>query len=66
MQKTITPKQQRRRYRLHRNLRKRGNEVSARQRTVIIRNGDITKIEQSWLNELINSGYAVGNQMIEL
>jgi hypothetical protein len=56
-----TPKQKRRRYRLHYNLRRKGNKVSARERTVERRAKIVTEIESKWLSELIAFGYCVGD-----
>lgn len=55
----ITKQQKRRMYRLHSNLRKKGNDVNARSRTVTKRAKQVTDIEQKWLNELINFQYCV-------
>lgn len=51
----------RRRYKLHYNLRKKGNTVFASQRMVIKRAKEVTGIENKWLMELVNFGYCVGD-----
>lgn len=51
----------RRRYKLHYNLRKRGNQVDARERSVIRRAKTLSDIEEKWCKELISQGYLVGN-----
>ena len=52
---------QRRRYKLHYNLRRKGNKVVTRERWVTKRAKQVSKIEYKWLNELINMGYCVGD-----
>lgn len=59
----MTLKEQIRRYKLHYNLRKKGNKVDARQRTVIRRAKVLTEKEEKWCKELLRMGYAVGNQL---
>lgn len=59
MQKTVTKKQKTRMYKLHYNLKRRGNTVVARKRMVIKRALVVTTIEQKWLIELIDFGYCV-------
>ena len=55
----ITKQQKRRMYKLHYNLKKKGNTVTARERTVEKRARIVTGIEQKWLRELIGFGYCV-------
>lgn len=59
----MTLKEQNRRYKLHYNLRKKGNKVDARHRTVIRRAKVLTEKEKKWCKELLRIGYAVGNQL---
>jgi hypothetical protein len=54
-----TQQQNRRRYRLHYELKKKGNRISARERTVERRAKIVTEIESKWLGELIAFGYGV-------
>lgn len=54
-------KQRRRRYKLHYNLRRKGNEVVTRQKFVTKRAKVVSKIEQQWLEELVGFGYCVGD-----
>jgi hypothetical protein len=63
MQKAITHKQRQRAYQLHYRLRKRGHKVLAKQRTIIKKSIDVSKIENKWLNELTAMCYAVCNPM---
>ena len=65
MQKTITKQQQRRLYRLHYQLRKRGNKVNARQRFVTKRAKEVSPIEQKYFKELIAMQYCVFDNMFE-
>lgn len=51
----------RRRYKLHYNLRRKGNEVQARTKMVTKRAGEVTAIELKWLRELVSYGYCVGD-----
>ena len=44
-------------------LRKRGNEVNARNRTVYRRAKSLPAIEEKWMKELIENGYMVGNNL---
>jgi len=55
----ITNKSKRRRYRLHYNLKKKGNDVNARKRMITKRAKQVSDIEQKWLNELIGQQYCV-------
>ena len=55
----ITKKQKRRMYKLHSNLRKKGNTVTSRQRLVTKRAKQVSDIEFKWLNELIAFDYCV-------
>ena len=50
-------------YKLHYLLRKRGNEVNARNRTVYRRAKSLPSIEEKWMKELIENGYMVGNNL---
>lgn len=50
-------------YRLHSNLRKKGNDVKARQRTIKKRAVTVSAREQKWLSELITFGYCVCDDM---
>jgi len=59
----ITAKQQRRLYRLHYQLRKRGNKVNARQRFVTKRAKELSPIEQKYITELIAMQYCVCDDM---
>lgn len=54
-------KQQRRKYKLHYNLRKKGNEVVARERWVMKRAKEVSPIEKKWLTELVSFGYCVSD-----
>lgn len=54
-------KLQRRKYKLHYNLRKRGNEVVTKEMPVTKRAKEVSPIEQRWLNELVGYGYCVGD-----
>ena len=63
--KTITEKQQRRRYRIYHNLKKKGNTTAPRGRTVTKRARIVSDIEQQWLCELIDAGYCVCDPMFE-
>ena len=55
----MTAKDKRRRYRLHYSLRRKGNTVIARERTVIKRAKRLTDIEDRWLKELLAYGYGI-------
>lgn len=57
----LTPKEKRRRYKLHYNLRKKGNEVDAKTKSVTRRAKTLPKIEEKWCSELILKGYMVGD-----
>lgn len=59
----ITKQQKRRMYRLHYNLRKRGNKVDGRGRTVVKRAKVVSEIEHKWLSELIDFCYCVRDDM---
>lgn len=52
-------KQQRRKYKLHHNLRRKGNTVVAPERWVIKRAKEVSEIEKKWLAELLGFGYCV-------
>lgn len=54
-------KQQRRKYKLHYNLRRAGNEVIARERWITKRAKEVSGTEKRWLAELVNLGYCVGD-----
>ena len=54
-------KQQRRKYKLHYNLRRKGNEVVSRERWVTKRAKEVSEIEKKWLSELVNFGYCVSD-----
>ena len=55
----VTQKQKRRMYRLHGNLRRKGNIVIARERTVYRRGTELTGKESAWVDELLDFGYGV-------
>ena len=55
----ISKKQKRRLYKIHYNLKKKGNEVNGRGRTITKRAKIVSPIEQNWLNELIEFQYCV-------
>lgn len=57
----LTAKEKRRRYRLHYNLRSRGNQVDARAKSVTRRAKTLPAIEEKWCGELTRKGYLVGN-----
>lgn len=59
--KTVTQQQIKRRYRLHYNLRKKGNEVETSIRLVTKRAKVVTDIENKWLRELVDFGYSCGD-----
>lgn len=61
MKVVIDKKARRRMYTLHRNLRKKGNDVVTKQRFVTKRAKVLSEIEQKWCNELVNYGYCVGD-----
>ena len=61
----ISKKQQRRLYRLHYQLRKRGNKVNARQRFVTKRTKELSPIEQKYITELIAMQYCVCDDMFD-
>ena len=44
-------------YRLHGNLRRKGNAVLTRERVVYRRAKDLSGVEAGWVNELLNFGY---------
>ena len=52
---------QRRRYKLHHNLRIKGNTVVAREKLVTKRAKEVSEIEKKWLRELVAMGYCVGD-----
>jgi len=54
-----TAKQKHRMYRLHYNLKKKGNTVIARERMVFKRAKQLTDRENSWLGELLSFGYGI-------
>lgn len=47
-------------YKLHYLLRKKGNEVNVKDRTVYRRAKLLPAIEEKWMKELIENGYMVG------
>ena len=51
------------RYYAHRYLRRKGNTVAARQKSVTLRAKTITPIEQKLVNELVRIGYAIGTTL---
>jgi len=55
----ITKQQKRRLYKIHYNLKKKGNDVNGRSRQVTKRAKTVTDIEQKWLNELIGFQYCI-------
>ncbi len=63
MKVIITKKQQRRKYKLHYNLRKRGHRVVMKERMVVKCEREVSNIENKWLNELIAFGYGVCDDM---
>lgn len=44
-------------------LRKKGNEVNVKDRTVYRRAKLLPAIEEKWMKELIENGYMVGNNL---
>lgn len=50
-------------YKLHYLLRKKGNEVNVKDRTVYRRAKSFPAIEEKWMKELIENGYMVGNNL---
>ena len=52
---------QRRKYKLHFNLRRKGNTVVAREKFVTKRAKEVSGIEKKWLAELVGFGYCVGD-----
>jgi len=48
-----------RRYKLHYNLRRKGNTVITRERTVYKRAKQLTDVESRWLSELLSFGYGI-------
>ena len=58
MQNKLNPTK-RRMYKLHYNLKKKGNTVVAREKMVTKRAQIVSNIEQKWLRELIDFGYGV-------
>lgn len=56
-----TLKEKRRRYKLHYNLRKKGNEVDARTKSVTRRAKKLSDIEEKWVSELVRGGYCIGD-----
>ena len=46
-------------YKIHYNLRKRGNKIITRQKYVTKRATELTPIEQKWISELVQAGYAI-------
>ncbi len=59
----MVTQQKRRLYKLHYNLRKKGNTLSTRERWVVKRAVEVSPIEQRWLTELIGRGYCVSDDM---
>lgn len=55
----MTTQKQRRKYKLHYNLRRKGNEVVTREKMVTKRAKEVSPIEKKWLSELIDFGYCV-------
>ena len=53
----VTKKEKRRMYRLHANLRRKGNAVVVKQRMVTKRAMIVSSIELKWINELIAFDY---------
>ena len=51
----------RRKYKLHYNLRRKGNMVVTSQKWVTKRAKEVSDIENKWLSELVNFGYCVGD-----
>lgn len=51
-------------YKLHYLLRKKGNEVNVKDRTVYRRAKLLPAIEEKWMKELIENGYMVGNNLL--
>lgn len=56
-----TKQKQQRKYKLHYNLRRKGNTVVAREKLVTKRAKEVSPIEQRWLAELVGFGYCVGD-----
>ena len=46
-------------YKLHYNLRKRGNTIITRERLVGKRAKEVSPIEKKWLSELLKAGYGI-------
>jgi hypothetical protein len=46
-------------YKIHHNLRKRGHKVIARKRFVQKKTIEVSPIENKWIAELLQAGYAV-------
>jgi len=59
----VTKKQRNRLYKIHYNLRKKGNHVNGRKRSVIKRKRELTDIERKWLTELQNYDYCVSDDL---
>jgi hypothetical protein len=55
----MTTKQKRRQYKLHYNLRRKGNAVVTRERTVFKRAKQLSDVETGWLKELLAFGYGI-------
>lgn len=54
-----TQKQQRRLYKLHYNLRRKGNTLIAREKTLFKRAKLLTDVENKWIAELLPFGYGI-------
>jgi len=59
----ITKKEKSRLYRIHRNLSRYGNLVSARNRMIIKRADILTEKENKWIKELMKFDYCITNDM---
>ncbi|MDR0871853.1 MAG: hypothetical protein LBN27_00090 [Prevotellaceae bacterium] len=61
----MTTAKKNRLYKLHYQLRKRGNTVVARQRFVTKRAEAVSKQEEKWLRELVVAGYGVCDKIFQ-
>jgi len=56
----LTPRQKQRKYRLHYNLRRKGNEVYPKIKLVTMRASEVSTSEDKWIRELVDFGYSCG------
>ena len=61
----MTTAKQRRLYKLHYQLRRRGNKVNAREKFITKRAKEVSAIEQKYIAELVANQYGVCDQMFE-